>query len=74
VRKVFDGFNRDGFLLRIFLIPISSCTTLASPRCQAPTTDTRVFGESWEGVFEVVEEGRFGVDNFQDVAEAYLVI
>jgi hypothetical protein len=53
---------------------MSSCSTSASPHCQVRTTDTTVFGNGGEEVFEVVEEGRFEIDDFRDVDEADLVI
>ena len=74
VREMITGSTATDSFLRIFLSPTSSCSTLASPRCRARPAGYEGLRQWREGVFEVVEEGQFEIDDLRDLDEADLVI
>ena len=74
VRAMIDRFNRDGFLpVELFDPDVDLFNVRESP---LPGSYHGYEGlRQWrEEVFDVVEEGRFEIDNLQDVDEADLVI
>ena len=74
VRRMIDRFNRDGFLPEdLFDLDVEVFNIRESP-LPGPYHGYDGLREWRNGVFDVVEEGRFEVGNFQDVDEADLVI
>ena len=74
VRRMIDRFNRDGFLPEDLFDPDVEVFNIRESPLPGPYHGYDGLREWRNGVFDVVEEGRFEVGNFQDVDEADLVI
>ena len=74
VRQMIDRFNRDGFLPEDLFDPDVELFNVRESPVPGPYNGYDGLREWREEVFEVVEAGRFEVDDFQDVDEADLVI
>ena len=74
VRQMTDRFNRARFLPEDLFDPDVELFNIRESPLPGPYHGYEGFREWREGVFDVVGEGRFEVDNFRDVDEADLVI
>ncbi len=74
VRQMTDRFNRARFLPEDLFDPDVELFNIRESPLPGPYHGYEGLREWREGVFDVVGEGRFEVDNFQDVDEADLVI
>jgi hypothetical protein len=74
VRAMIDRFNRDGFLAEEFFDPDVDLFNVRESPLPGSYHGYEGLRQWREEVFDVVEEGRFEIDNLQDVDEADLVI
>ena len=74
VRAMIAGFNRDGFLPEELFDPEVDLFNVRESPLPASYHGYEGLRQWREEVFDVVEEGRFEIDNLRDVDEADLVI
>ena len=74
VRAMIDRFNRDGFLPEELFDPDVDLFNVRESPLPGSYHGYEGLRQWREEVFDVVEEGRFEIDNLQDVDEADLVI
>ena len=74
VRAMIDGFNRDGFLPEELFDPDVDLFNVRESPLPGSYHGYEGLRQWREEVFDVVEDGRFEIDNLQDVDEADLVI
>ncbi len=74
VREVIARFNRDGFLPDAHFDPDVELSNIRESPLPGPYRGYEGLKEWREGVFEVIEEGRFEIGDPIDVDEADLVI
>ena len=74
VREIVMRFNRDGFMPEDLYDPDVELFNIRESPLPGPYRGYEGLREWREGVFEVVEEGRFEIDDLIDVDEADLVI
>jgi Ketosteroid isomerase-related protein len=74
VREAFARFNRDGFLPEDLFDPEVELFNIPESPLPGPYRGYDGLRDWRKGVFEVLEEGRFEIDDLIDVDEADLVI
>ena len=74
VRAMIDRFNRDGFLPEELFDPDVDLFNVRESPLPGSYHGYEGLRQWRKEVFDVVEEGRFEIDNLQDVDEADLVI
>jgi ketosteroid isomerase-like protein len=74
VREVVARFNRDGFMPEELFDPEIELSNIGESPLPGPYRGYAGLREWREGVFEVIEEGRFEIDDLIDLDEAGLVI
>jgi len=74
VREAIARFNRDGFLPEDLFDPDVELFNIRESPLPGPYHGYDGLREWREGVFEVVEEGRFEIEDMIDVDEAGLVL
>jgi ketosteroid isomerase-like protein len=74
VREMTARFNRDGYMPEDLFDPDVELFNIRESPLPGPYRGYEGLREWREGVFEVLEEGRFEVDDLIDVDEAGLVI
>jgi len=74
VREMTARFNRDGFMPEDLFDPDVELSNIRESPLPGPYHGYQGLREWREGVFEVIEEGRFEVDDLIDFDEADVVI
>ena len=74
VRQAITRFNRDGFLPEDLFEPDVELSNIRESPLPGPYRGYAGLREWRDGVFEVIEEGRFEIDELIDVDDADLVI
>jgi ketosteroid isomerase-like protein len=74
VREMIRRFNQDGFLPEDLFDPDVELSNVRESPLPGPYHGYEGLREWREGVFEVVEDGRYEIDDLLDVGEADLVI
>ena len=74
VREMVTRFNRDGFMPEDLFDPDVELSNIRESPLPGPYRGYEGLRKWREGVFEVIEDGRFEIDDLIDVDEAGLVI
>ena len=74
VREIVMRFNRDGYMPEDFYDPDVELFNIRESPLPGPYCGYDGLREWREGVFEVVEEGRFEIDDLIDLDEANVVV
>ena len=74
VREMTERFNRDGFMPEDLFDPEVEFSNIRESPLPGPYRGYEGLREWREGVFEVVEEGRFEIGDLTDVDEADAVV